>query len=173
MNLGRGTIGLVAFLAVTLSACGYHFAGSGNFPAGVSRVFITIFENRTSETGVENTFTNDLIYEFTRNRQESIARNRSSADSILTGTILRLSVENISRATVSTAVERRVTGIVNLHLESADGRTLWSSGNIIERQAYTVVTGNKTATNRNKSDAIAVLSSKIAETAFTQMTDNF
>lgn len=166
-----------AFTAVLsvllLTACGYHFAGSGSFPAGVSRIFITILENRSAETGAESLFTNDLIYEFTRNRKESLVQERSSADAILTGAIVSLSVENISRSTVSTAVERRVTGTLNLRLESSDGRVLWSSGNIVERQAYAVVAGNKTATDQNKSDAIAVLSSKLAESAFNRLTENF
>ncbi|WP_319408859.1 LPS assembly lipoprotein LptE [uncultured Desulfosarcina sp.] len=163
-----------AILSVLLlTACGYHFAGSGSFPAGVSRIFITILENRSAETGAESTFTNDLIYEFTRNRKESLVQERSSADAILTGAIVSLSVENISRSTVSTAVERRVRGTLNLRLESPDGRILWSSGNIVERQAYAVVGGNKTATDQNKSNAIAVLSSKLAESAFNRLTDNF
>ncbi|MBR9986185.1 MAG: hypothetical protein KFF68_09760 [Desulfosarcina sp.] len=156
-----------------LTACGYHFTGSGDFPAGVSRVFIPILENRSAETGAESLFTNDLIYEFTRNRKESLAQDRSSADGILTGTIVSILVENISRSTVSTAVERRVTGILNLRLESPAGRILWSSGNIVERQAYSVVDGNKTATDRNKSDAIAVVSEKLAESAFSRLTDDF
>ncbi len=173
MKFRWGAIGWVGFLAVTLTACGYHFAGSGDFPAGVSRVFIPILENRSAVTGAESIFTNDLIYEFTRSRKESLAQDRSSADSILTGTIVSISVENISRSTVSTAVERRVTGILNLRLESPDGRILWASGNILERQAYSVVDGNKTSTDQNKSDAIAVVSKKLAESAFNRLTDDF
>ena len=158
---------------VLLTACGYHFSGSSSLPAGVSRVFITILENRSSETGAESIFTNDLIYEFTRNGKDRLAADRSSADGILTGTLVSLSVENIARTSVSTAVERRVTGTLKLRLESPDGRILWSSGKIVERQDYAVVAENKTATDQNKSDAIAVLSVKLAETAFIRMTDNF
>jgi len=159
--------------SITLAACGYHFAGGGKYPAGVTRVFIPMLENRSVETGVESMFTNDLIYEFTRNRKESLAKDRSTANGILIGTIVSLSVENISRSSVSKAIERRVTGTLNLRLESPDGRVLWKSGSIIEREAYEVVDENKTATDQNKSDAIAELSRKIAETAFTQLTDNF
>jgi hypothetical protein len=133
----------------------------------------SILENRSAETGVETLFTNDLVYEFTRNRKDVLVRERSSADGILAGTIVRLSVENISRASLSTAVERRVTGTLNLQMESPDGRILWRSGNIIERQAYNVVDGNKTATDQNKSDAIAALSSRLAESAFNRLTDDF
>ena len=164
---------VIGILAAMLTACGYQFSGSGSYPAGVSRIFITILENRSGETGVESTFTNDLIYEFTRNRKESLAPDRSSADGILTGTIVALSVENIARASVSTAVERRVTGTLNLQLASPEGKVLWSSGNIVERQAYAVVAGNKTATDQNKSDAIGIVSQKLAETAFNRLTDDF
>jgi hypothetical protein len=162
-----------AILTACFFGCGYHFAGSGRLPAGVTRVFIPILENRSAETGVETLFTNDLVYEFTRNRKDVLVRERSSADGILAGTIVRLSVENISRASLSTAVERRVTGTLNLQMESPDGRILWRSGNIIERQAYNVVDGNKTATDQNKSDAIAALSSRLAESAFNRLTDDF
>lgn len=159
--------------ALLLSACGYHFAGSGNYPAGVSRVFITMLENRSSESGVESTFTNDLIYEFTRNRKESLVQERSAADGILSGTIVSLAVENVSRSSISTAVERRVSGTLRLRLESPNGRVIWSSGNIVERQTYDVVAGDKLATDQNKSDAIAELSKKMAESAFNQLTDDF
>jgi outer membrane lipopolysaccharide assembly protein LptE/RlpB len=163
----------VALFIACSYGCGYHFSGSGSLPAGVTRVFIAMLENRSAETGVETTFTNDLIYEFTRNRKEVLVQERSSADGILTGTIVSLAVNNISRSSVSTATERRVTGTLTLRLESPEGRILWASGNIVERQAYTVVDGNKTATDQNKSDAIAVLSSRLAESAFNRMTDDF
>ncbi len=160
-------------LAAVISSCGYHFAGGGDFPAGVTRIFIPMLENRTSETGVERLFTNDLIYEFTRSREERLANERSTADGILTGTIVSLTVQNIARSSISSARERRVTGTLTLRLESPEGQKLWQSANIVEREAYTVVTENKTATDQNKSDAIAELSKKMAESAFTQLTDNF
>lgn len=160
-------------LSAIFISCGYQFAGGGSFPAGVTRIFIPMMANRTAETGVERVFTNDLIYEFTRSRKEGLAKDRTRADGILIGTIQRLSVQNISRSSVSTAKERRVTGTVALHLESPDGRVLWKSGSIVEQEAYEVVAENKTATDQNKSDAIAELSRKMAESAFTRLTDDF
>ncbi len=164
---------LTAVLVTVISACGYHFAGGGSLPAGVSQVFIPMFENRSSETGVESRFTNDLLFEFTRHRKESIASDRSSADGILNGTIASLFVDNVSMATVSVAVERRVTCVMRLQMVSPDGRIVWASGNIVESHAYSVADGNKTATDQNKSDAIAVVSKKVAETAFNRLTDDF
>lgn len=156
-----------------LIACGYHFAGSGSFPGGVERIYITMLENRSSETGVESLFTNDLVYEFTRNRAAAIADSRETADAVLSGTIVSLKVHNISRIDISTAIERRVTGTVNLRLEGKDGRLIWTSGNLVAKEAFDVVAENKTATNQSKSDAIAEVSQKIAEAAFNRLTDNF
>ena len=164
---------LAVVAAMLLGACGYHFAGSGSYPAGVTRIYIMMLENRSSETGAESLFTNDLIYEFTRNREESLVKDRSAADGILSGTIVTIAVANISRSSVSTAVERQVTGILRLRLESPDGRLLWSSGNIVERQAYDVSEGDEIADEQNKADAITEVSRKIAEAAFNRLTDDF
>jgi hypothetical protein len=166
-------LGVMIVLTVVLFSCGYRFADRGSLPAGVTKVFIPIFDNRTAETGVESTFTNDLLYEFTRNRKESIASDRESADAILYGVVASLAVQNVSRASLSTATERQVTGILKLRMESPGGTVLWSSGNIVESFAYEVVDDNRTATDRNKSDAIAVVSKKIAESAFDRLTDDF
>lgn len=170
----RWTPILVAATLVLVTACGYHFAGSGSFPGGVTRIFIPMLNNRTSEIGVESRFTNNLIYEFTRNHKEAVAKDRASADAILRGTIVSISVDNISRSSVSNAIERRVTAVLSLRLVStADGKTLWASGNLSERQAYTVTSGSKTATDQNKTEAIAEVSRKLAESAYSLLTDNF
>jgi outer membrane lipopolysaccharide assembly protein LptE/RlpB len=164
--LGAAALGL-------LVGCGYHFAGSGSLPADVSQVFIPVMENRSAETGLEQIFTNDLIDQFTRRRPESLAESRQSADGILMGTIVFLSVENIARSTVSTASERRVTANVNLRLTSPEGRILWSSGAIVERQTYSVSGQDDTAFDPNRNAAIANASRKIAESAFNRLTDDF
>ena len=65
--LKKQNIGMIFLLCLFFSCCGYRFTGSGNFPTGIRSIFVAILENRTSETGVENIFTNDLIYEFTSN----------------------------------------------------------------------------------------------------------
>lgn len=160
-------------LMCLLTACGYHFAGGGSFPAGVSRIYVTMLENRSSEAGMESAFTGDLMYEFTRNRKSAIADDRESADAVLSGTISRIFTDNISRSSISTALERRVTVVVNLRLVSPDGQVIWASGDIVEDEDYVVAADNKTATNENKRNAILNVSKKIAEAAYSRMTDDF
>lgn len=164
---------LVAVLLIAMAGCGYRFAGQGQLPAGVSRVFVDILDNRTTVSGLERMITNDLIDEFTRRREESLEGDRSQADAVLTGIIVRLTEDSVARTSISAAAERRVAATVNLRLESPDGRVLWSSGNVVERQDYAVVEGDETATDRNRSAAIAALSRRLAETAFNRLTDDF
>ena len=59
--------------AVLVAACGYRFAGQGQYPKDVQHIFIEVFENRTSKTGIERTVTNQVIFEFTRQRGKSLA----------------------------------------------------------------------------------------------------
>jgi hypothetical protein len=39
-------IGLIILGAVLISACGYRFAGQGEFPQGVQHIYIEVFENQ-------------------------------------------------------------------------------------------------------------------------------
>ena len=68
---------------VLTSACGYRFAGQGQFPKGVEQIFIQTFENRTSKTGIERVVTNQIIFEFTRQREKSLAGSAETSDAVL------------------------------------------------------------------------------------------
>ena len=81
----------VAILSLLFfSACGYGFTGGRELPEGAKTVFIKIFENTTSEIGVENFVTNDLINEFTQHHRELLVNDIRNADSILTGRIFSI-----------------------------------------------------------------------------------
>ena len=156
------------FLAF-LSACGYRFAGGGTLPSGIKSVCVTILENRTSEIGVENTFTNDLIYEFTRNgRIASIDK----ADALLSGVVKSMSIETISRSGAHTSIERRVTITLDLKLTDNDGRIIWSAKGISGNEAY-VVASDKLSTEQNRRNAISTLSERLAEKVYNSLTEDF
>ena len=65
---------IVFFLCVGLiiASCSYRFTGGGDLPEKVKSVYVKTLENQTSETGIENFLTDDIIYEFTRNGQAAI-----------------------------------------------------------------------------------------------------
>lgn len=159
---------ILCFLAF-LSACGYRFAGGGTFPSGINSICVTILENRTSETGVEDTFTNDLIYEFTRNGKIA---SIDKADALLSGVVKSMSIETISRSGSHTSIERRVTFTLDFKLTDSDGRIIWSAKGISGKEAYDVAS-DKLSTGQNRRSAISTLSERLAEKVYNRLTEDF
>ena len=102
----RKIIFFILFLLILVSSCGYRFAGSGDFPEGTKSIFIPILENRTSESGLETQVTDDLIYEFTKNRKDILAGSIGDAEAVLYGIIRSISITTISRDDPNTSSER-------------------------------------------------------------------
>jgi outer membrane lipopolysaccharide assembly protein LptE/RlpB len=156
-----------------LTACGYRFAGSGEFPKGVKYIFIEVLENRTSKSGVERIVTNQLIFEFSRQRESSLVSNRQKADAVLKGTINSIRTQTISRVGTELASEREVIMTIDLRLiKKDDGTVIWAASGISDREAYDV-DSVKVETDRNEDTAIARLSERISERIFNRLTDDF
>ena len=164
---------LLILLLIFVSNCGYRFTGSGDFPEGTQRIFIPIFENRTSESGLEKLITNDLIYEFTRNRKDILAGSTENADAVLYGIIHSIGIETISRNDPNTSAERSIRLSVDMKLVVPEGRVIWQVKGINSNEAYNVLPDNKYKTVQNRREAIAKLSQRLAEKVYTRMTDNF
>jgi len=169
----RKIIVFILFLLILVSGCGYRFAGTGNFPGGTESIFIPILENRTSESGLEKLVTDDLIYEFTKNRKDILAGSIDNADAVLYGIIHSISIQTISRHDPSTSSERSVKLSVNMKLVVPEGRVIWQVKGITANEAYNVVPDNKYRTLQNRQEAISKLSQRLAEKIYKRMTDNF
>jgi len=167
----RKALWIILVLWVVFSACGYRFAGSGSFPAGIKTISINIFENRTAETGLENVVTNDLIYEVTRSRATALV-HKDKAEANLSGVIVSTQTGAISHSSVDTSIERRVTVILNLKLTDTSGITLWFADGVAESEAY-VVENDKQGTEKNRQDAIAKASQRLAEKIYNRLTEDF
>lgn len=77
---------LLLFFIVLLTGCGaYSFSSSG--AAHLKTIAIPIFENRTSEFGVNESLTAAVVNEFTRDNTLKVTERRG-ADSVLEGTIV-------------------------------------------------------------------------------------
>ncbi|MBW2568167.1 MAG: hypothetical protein JRD93_01845 [Deltaproteobacteria bacterium] len=156
------------FLAF-FSACGYKFTGGGSLPHGIKTVYIVMLENHTSETGAENIFTNDLIYEFTKN---NAVASKDQADAYLSGVIKSMSIETISHAGTQTSLERRVKMAVDLKLTDTNGKVIWIGKDVSEDKEYDVIS-DKLATEQNRRDAISALSKRLAEKVHNRLTEDF
>ncbi|MBU0992599.1 MAG: hypothetical protein KJ737_08910 [Proteobacteria bacterium] len=163
---------LMGLFLICFTACGYRFSGSGRLPSHVERIVVHIFENRTSETGIENVFTNDLIDEFTRKNISALAE-ADSADAYLSGVIRTISVETISHLDQYASLERRVTVTVDIKLISKNGEVLKNFRGLSESEAFDVTQGQKFATEQNQRNAMMSISKRLSETIYKMLTDDF
>jgi len=162
----------VLLCAGMIAACGYQVAGRGDLPGGIQTLAVQMLQNRTSETGVETTFTNALINELNRRRQGSVVFVEK-ADGVLKGTIESITWDTVARRGTNTASERRVYALLSLILTDGAGNVLWKRSGLKAEQAYAVVDGNKSATEANRRNALGVLSEQMAEHVYRRLTDNF
>ena len=158
--------------ALMTYACGYRFAGSGELPDNIERIFIEVFENSTSKAGIERVVTNQLVFEFTRKRKRSLASDATNADATLKGVIKKIRTRTISRVGTGVARDREVIMSMDLRLINQIGDVICSAKALSDRQAYDV-SDSKLENDRNDSLAIALLSERISERIFSRLTDNF
>jgi outer membrane lipopolysaccharide assembly protein LptE/RlpB len=164
-----GTL-LLLFWGAT--GCNYRFTGQGEFPGGVRTLSIPIFANQTSEIGVESTFTNDLIFEMNRNGR-TVLDLQENPDAVLNVTIRSVRIDAASRSAEQTSRERRVRFGVDVKLVAAqDNRVIWQRKGLSANETYPV-SDDKLQTEKNKQDAIAELSRRMAERIYNSLVENF
>jgi len=167
-------IGLLILSILAANACGYRFSGQGAFPEGARQIFIEVFENRTSNTGIERIVTNQVIFEFTRQREKSLARKAVDSDAILKGVIKTIRTQTVARVGTEVASQRVVIMTVDLLLVKQDGgQVLWAAKGISDRQIYDVVEDSPMLTNQNETAAITKLSERMSERIFNRLTNDF
>jgi hypothetical protein len=165
---GRGTVTLMPLILFLLTAvmvsCGYRFAGTeNNLPPDIHSIAIPVFENKTSESGIENCFTNDFIYEFTRSKYLAIVKKKES-DVVLTVIEPPFSRGNrISTPLLFPIQFFCIVVTIDVELQRTDnGEILWCNRSFVEKQDYAVET-DKLKTEANKKAAIQVLSRRAAQ----------
>lgn len=158
---------------LTLSACGYNFVGGGRLPAGVEHIFLTLFENRTSEAGVENQLAQQLANQFTtRGRKNTLVGSAAAADAVMKGRIKSVNISTIARRTETESSERRVVIRVGARLESPEGRILWRADDIAATATFQV-TGGSGNTGPGSRRALNEAAGLAAENLFNRLTADF
>ena len=145
----------------------------GELPDNIEKIFIEVFKNSTSKAGIERVVTNQLIFEFTRQREKVLASDATSADATLMGVIKKIRTKTISRLGTEVANQREVTMTIDLKLVNQSGDVIWTAKSLSGRQAYDVSSDSKIENDRNENLAIARLSERISERIFNRLTDDF
>jgi len=163
---------IIVTCLVPLTSCGYRFAGSEGLPQGVESLFIELLDNKTTEPGIDIVITNELKNEFIR-KYRGVLVDRETAAAILSGTVVGIRTETVARGGALTALERSVSMTIDLKLKTSGNEQVWFAKGITSGDTYTVVSGDKETTERNKRKALKDLAERIAEISFYRLTDDF
>lgn len=173
MVLRYKTVWTILLISILCTACGYRFAGESSLPGDTQRLFVSVFENRSSETGVENIVTNEILSELTLRRTRNLVGSLDDAEVVLSGIVQQVVLQTISARKGQIAAQRRVTVTVDFRLTKKDGSVVWAANGISDFEPYRVDNESKDVTEKNRRDAIKVLSKRIAERTVNRFSDDF
>jgi outer membrane lipopolysaccharide assembly protein LptE/RlpB len=159
-------------LLLCLVGCGYNFPGKGQLPAGVSRVYVPLFTNRTAEPLLENRLSTAVSEVFARNNRLTLVESRDEAEAILDGVIRSYSTRAISYDSNDDISEYRAQMQVEARLlQVTDGRLLWQ-GNAVWDDEYAAA-DDKAVQEDLEREAIDEISLRIAEELLSRLIDDF
>lgn len=154
-----------------LQACGYQFSGSQSLPTGVDTIAIHVVTNRSRQTGLEVMLTNALVNEFIRYRKGMVV-DEARSQSVLSGTILSMETNVVSRSSERIVAQREVTITLSLTLKNKSGDIIWRDNYIRAKQAYSVSSDTIT-TETNRLRAIDLAVQRLAENAYNGIIHGF
>lgn len=151
----------VLFVLSTLTSCGYQFEGGGYLKETVARVSVNVFKNKTSETGADLYFTNELIREINEKTDTRVVDETNNTAAIK-GTIKAITFSSVSRSNSESVIERRVSAVLDVKLIDASGDIIWSIKNFSTDEEYTV-SDNQVTDESNKQKAVEEIARRSAE----------
>lgn len=154
-----------------VTACGYRLEGGGYINKGVSRVAVTVFENRSSETLAGVSFTNQLIQEI-QAKTDTVVVDADKTTRKIVGTVNSITFSALARTTTETVVERQVTAVVDIQLVGPGGEIIWSVKNMAVTESYQVKS-NRVDDTVNKQAALDKIALRTAEKVIGQMMNDF
>lgn len=175
-----------------MSSCAYKLKSTQRqLPGGYQSLVVPVFVNRTQETGLEVSFTNALIHEFSRSKV-ALLQEGNRADAKVVGTVVDLLVEATNRVTSggsgSTLPEGTVLAtsyrmVINVNLKlvrQSDQRELWSHDfrsektyNAPEVSMAVVNTVNANYNLTARRQALDTLAQEMMNEAHNLMTESF
>ena len=154
-----------------VTACGYRLEGGGYINKDVSRVAVTVFENKSLETLAGVSFTNQLIQEI-QSKTDTVVVDSAKTSRKIVGRVNAITFSVLARTSTETVVERQVTAVVDIQLVGPDGQILWSVKNMTATESYKVES-DKAVDKVNKQKAVDKIALRTAERVVSQMMSDF
>lgn len=152
-------LGVTLFVAVLLSACGYHVAGTASqLPPGLKVIAVPALKNDTPRYRIEQRMTDAVVHEFIARTKYRIVSNENSADAVLHGEITSFeaipvvfdttpttapSTTTVPTANITTA--RATTMLISVHMKVSledreTNKVLYKNDNYLFREPYEIST---------------------------------
>lgn len=162
---------LIICLFPFIVACGYKFEGGGYINKDITRVAVKVLENKSSETGADVIFTNALIREILQKTETKVV-DEATATAVISGTIKAITFSSLSRVSVESVIERRVSVVMDLQMVNKEGEVIWSAMDLNSNEAYK--TTQDTVTDEgNKGTALEKIAVRSTERIVSRMLNNF
>lgn len=122
-------------LLILLAGCGYQFGG-GQLPGEVSRLYLPLATNLTTEPLLENLLAPPVTAVLARQQGVIMVESRAASEATLQGVISSYAVEPLSYDSNDRISEYQITLKVHYELKkSTTGRLLWQ-GEFSRQQSY-------------------------------------
>jgi outer membrane lipopolysaccharide assembly protein LptE/RlpB len=164
---------LIAPAVILAASCGYHLVGhGGQFPAGVDRVAVPIFQNATKEKEIARRLTNHFIRELLATGKVKVVSS-AEAQAEIRGRVTRYEIEPISFDVDRNATENRllVATDVALFLNGESAPVFSEEG--VTRYAEYPVSEDLTLLRKEEELAVEDVSRELSQKIITLMTEGF
>ncbi|MFQ5911617.1 MAG: LPS assembly lipoprotein LptE [Nitrospinota bacterium] len=160
---GRGVGLLAVFLALALSACGYHFQGAGGstLPAHIKKIHIPIFDNQTLEQGIEVRLSDAIRTVIISDGRVSLANDLSDADALLQGQVLQFRLRPIAFTRGDRTREFRLRMTLRVSLRDLIDEKIVFRQTIVADREYRV-SGDVSTNEQAQTEAARLASEDIA-----------
>ncbi len=164
---------LLLTLLTLLGGCGYHFPGQGGaLPAGVEKLYVPLFINKTTEPQLENYLSSRVSEVFSRNKQVSLVESPNDADAVLEGVIRSYSSRALSYNQNDNISEYRSTMVVDASLRQVGTEQLLWQGSVSWQNQYAAA-DDKALQQDLERQAIDEITLRLAEDLLYKMLDDF
>lgn len=152
--------------------CGYSINQPGEIPGNVQTVYVNVFDNLTSEAGLETIIATSIVSEISRFDAKLVTATPGEADAVIRGSIRAVSSQSIAKHGVNVAAERLAILYVDCQLVDRNGMVLWQVRNLSDSEPY-LVFDDKINNEASKYNAYGIIAARLAEQIYNQMTDKF
>jgi len=154
-----------------MGGCGYHIQGNTSLPTGIKVVHVTLFENRSGESGAENTFTNAFIKELLMKTNAQVS-DESHARGFITGIIRSISVGDLTRSSDDAVLQGQVRATMDLSMADDKGHVVWEVKGYSDNKVYTASSSNVTDESA-KREAVEEIANRLSEKLVSAMGDQW